>query len=80
MTNSSDNPAKPEGFGYRGLVFKIHRSTSLNFWTIKNGNRIVLRYFTLPHKIEADILTAIQSIKDGVDAGRGLNVDYSKVI
>jgi len=72
MTNTS--------FSYRGLVFRIERSDTLNFWTIKQGNRIVLRMFTLPHKIEADIVKAIDSIKEGIERGFGLNIDYSKVV
>jgi len=36
--------------------------------------------FTLPHKIEADIVKAIDSIKEGIERGFGLNIDYSKVV
>ena len=82
MTDNDDTtglPSEITEFSYKGLLFKIHRADHLNFWTIKQGRNIVLRHFTLPEKIEDDIAQAIQRIKDGVDAGRGLNIDYSKI-
>ena len=70
----------PTEFTYRGLVFKIHRLSQDHVLVIKQGNRIVSRMTTLPVTIESVILSRIELIKEQVDKGYGLNIDYDKVL
>ncbi len=69
----------PTAFEYRGLTFKIvSKKTSV---LVKQGRRHVLKQLDANEAIprEKVIRELIQSVKDGVNQGYGLNLDYSKV-